>query len=155
MSTSKTTGNGTVDGSKILPGQGDVMKKEDSIKTTTNQNKEHLKFQLLIALLIVFTQEDLNFSLSCFIQEIKSCDGGDYHWRIQGGGGRRWRVPPQQDPILSFFAYVFAKKCLHWRLAPPMAWRPPPTENPGSATDYPPNTICEIVIMIQMFLHRG
>ena len=53
-----------------------------------------------------------------------------FHWRIQGALPAC--VPPTGS-ISFVFAYVFAKKCTHRRLAPPMGRRPP-TGNPGSAT---------------------
>ena len=52
-------------------------------------------------------------------------------------GGHHWRVPPPPSPTgsISFiFAYIFAKKCTHWRLAPPQQVGTPPRGNPGSAT---------------------
>ena len=48
------------------------------------------------------------------------------------GGGRRQCAPTPTGSISFVFAYVFAEKCTCWRSAPP----PPPTQNPGSATDY-------------------
>ena len=39
-------------------------------------------------------------------------------------GGRRWRAPPTGS-ISFIFAYVFAEKCTHRRLAPPTGRRPP------------------------------
>ena len=47
------------------------------------------------------------------------------HWWIQGGAAGA-RPPPGPNSFI--FAYVFAKKCPHRRLAPPMAWRPPQRE---------------------------
>ena len=43
--------------------------------------------------------------------------------------------PPPNRNNFFVFTYVFAKKCTHRRSAPPTGWRPPPTGNPGSATD--------------------
>ena len=55
------------------------------------------------------------------------------HWRIQGV------LPVHAPPTgsISFvFAYVFAKKCTHPRLVlPQRVSTPPPTGNPGSATE--------------------
>ena len=44
-------------------------------------------------------------------------------------GGRRRRAPPQQDPFLSFL-HTFPPKSVHVG-----GEHPPPTGNPGSATD--------------------
>ena len=58
-------------------------------------------------------------------------------WSLADPGGRRRRAPPppQQDSILSF-SHMFSPKSTHiggWR--PPNSSVPPPTGNPGSATD--------------------
>ena len=47
------------------------------------------------------------------------------HWRIQG---RRQRVPPPTGSISFIFAYIFAKRCTHRRLAPPNGLVPPQRE---------------------------
>ena len=57
---------------------------------------------------------------------VLGCD----HWWIQGV---LLACTPQQDQFLSFFAYIFAKKCTHWRLVPPQQVGTPPMGNPGSA----------------------
>ena len=45
-----------------------------------------------------------------------------FHWRIQGGAVAR---APPTGSISFIFAYVFAEKCTHRRLAPPTGRRPP------------------------------
>ena len=54
------------------------------------------------------------------------------------GGGTAGVCPPPPTGSISFiFTYVFTKKCMHRRLAPPNGSAPPPpTGNPGSATGY-------------------
>ena len=54
---------------------------------------------------------------------------------VDPGGSPRARPPPTGS-ISFVFAYVFAKKCTHRRLAPPQQVGAPPTGNPGSATDH-------------------
>ena len=49
-------------------------------------------------------------------------------------GGHYQCAPPPTESISFVFAYVFAEKCTHWRLAPPPRVGAPPTGNPGSAT---------------------
>ena len=44
-------------------------------------------------------------------------------------GGQHWCVPPPPTGSISFvFTYVFAKKCMHWRLVPPKGLAPPQRE---------------------------
>ena len=50
----------------------------------------------------------------------------------RSGGAPLMHAPPTGS-IPFIFAYVFAKKCMHQRLAPPTVWHPP-MGNPGSAT---------------------
>ena len=55
------------------------------------------------------------------------------HWRIQEGA-LPVRAPPTGS-ISFIFAYIFAKKCMRRRLAPPQWVGAPLTGNPGSATE--------------------
>ena len=53
--------------------------------------------------------------------------------RSGGGAPPMHALPTGSIPFI--FAYVFGKKCMHRRLAPPpMVQCPPPMGNPGSAT---------------------
>ena len=56
------------------------------------------------------------------------------HWRIQGAPRRPPPPPPPTGSISFIFAYIFAEKCMHRRLAPPKRVGAPPTGNPRSAT---------------------
>ena len=49
--------------------------------------------------------------------------GSTTHWQIQGG--HRQHVPSPTGSISFVFTYVFAKKCMHWGLAPPNGSAPP------------------------------
>ena len=60
-----------------------------------------------------------------------------HHWWIQGGTAGTCPPPPPTGSISFIFAYIFAKKCMRWRSAPPQqVGAPPPMGNPGSATDH-------------------
>ena len=54
------------------------------------------------------------------------------HWQIQGGAAG---MCPPTGSISFVFAYVFTKKCMRRRSAPPNGLAPPPMGNPGSATE--------------------
>ena len=50
------------------------------------------------------------------------------HALADPGGGATARAPPPTGSISFVFAYVFAKKCMHQRLAPPPTGRRPPPQ---------------------------
>ena len=58
------------------------------------------------------------------------CWSCDFYWQIQGAPPAC--APPQQDPILLFLIRFHQKAPMSEVGAPP-----PPTGNPGSATDFP------------------
>ena len=50
------------------------------------------------------------------------------HWcgALADPGGVLWHMPPPTGSIFFVFAYVFAEKCMRWRLVPPPTGRHPP-----------------------------
>ena len=68
---------------------------------------------------------------------------------IGGSEGCRWCMPPNRIQFFCF-TYIFAKKCLRQRSAPPMAQQPPPMGNPGSTTVCPPHMHINLICSFQM-----